>query len=151
MGLKILKVLKDINTIAIDTSPFIYYIEEHEDYIHAIEPLFTHINHGNIIAYTSLITLIEVLTKPIEEKDNNLINKYENLLTNSNNLILTDIDRNVAIESAKLRAKYSIKIPDAIQLTSGLINGAGAFITNDGNLRKINEIKIIVLDDVIKE
>ncbi|MBI3600237.1 MAG: hypothetical protein HY097_06305 [Nitrospinae bacterium] len=87
--MKILKVLKNINSIAIDTSPFIYYIEEHEDYIPAIEPLFTHINHGNIIAYTSLITLIEVLTKPIEEKDNNLINKYENLLTNSNNLILT--------------------------------------------------------------
>jgi len=35
MGLKILKALKDINSIAIDTSPFIYYIEEHEDYIHA--------------------------------------------------------------------------------------------------------------------
>lgn len=148
MGLKILKVLKGINSIAIDTSPFIYYIEEHEDYIHTIEPLFTHISQGNIIAYTSLITLIEVLTKPIEENDKELISEYEDLLTNSNNLILIDIDRNVAIESAKLRAKYRIKIPDAIQLTSGLINGAGAFITNDANLRKVKEIKVIVLDDI---
>lgn len=65
-------------------------------------------------------------------------------------MILTDIDRNVAVESAKLRAKYKIKTPDAIQLTSGLINGAKAFITNDGNLKKVKEIKIIVLDYVIK-
>lgn len=148
--MKLLTLLKDINTIAIDTAPFIYYIEEHKGYIEAIDPLFSHISQGHIIAYTSLITLIEVLTKPIEEKNKKLINKYEDLLTNSNNLILTDIDRNVAVESARLRAKYKIKIPDAIQVISGLINGAKAFITNDGNLKKIKEIRVIVLDDVIK-
>ena len=64
-------------------------------------------------------------------------------------MILTDIDRNVARESAKLRAKYRIRIPDAIQLASGLINGAKAFITNDENLKRIKEIKIIVLNEVI--
>ncbi len=147
--MKLLTLLKDINSIAIDTAPFIYYIEEHKDYSEAIDPLFTHISQGHITAYTSLITLIEVLIKPIEEKDKKLIDKYEDLLTNSNNLILTDIDRNVAHESARLRAKYRIRIPDAIQLASGLINGAKAFITNDENLKRIKEIKIIVLNEVI--
>lgn len=150
MELKLLALLKRINSIAIDTPPFIYYIEEHEDYIWVIDPLFTHISRGYIIAYTSLITLIEVLSKPIEEGDRKLVSKYEDLLTNSKNLILTDIDKNIAVESAKLRAKYKIKIPDAIQLTSGLINGAKAFITSDGNLKKVWEIKVIVLDDVIR-
>ena len=41
MELKLLALLKGINSIAIDTSPFIYYIEEHEDYIGVIDPLFT--------------------------------------------------------------------------------------------------------------
>ena len=150
MGLKLLTLLKGINSIAIDTAPFIYYIEEHKVYIEVLDSLFIYISQGYILAYTSLITLIEVLTKPIEEKNQKLMSKYEDLLTNSNNLILTDIDRNVAVESAKLRAKYKIKIPDAIQLTSGLINGATAFITNDRNLKKIKEIKVIVLDEIIK-
>jgi len=73
------------------------------------------------------------------------------LLTNSNNLILTEIDKNIAVETARLKSKYNIKIPDAIQITSGLINDAKAFITNDSNLKKVKEIKIIVLDDLIKE
>ncbi len=150
MELKILKILKGINSIAIDTSPFIYYIEEHKDYIETIEPLFALINQGHIIAYTSLITLIEVLTKPMEVKDESLAEKYETLLTNSDNLILTDIDKNVAVESARLRAKYNIKTPDAIQLTTGIINGAKAFVTNDDNLKKVKEIKIVILDDLIK-
>ncbi len=63
----------------------------------------------------------------MEVKDDSLAEKYETLLTNSDNLILTDIDRNVAIESARLRAKYNIKTPDAIQLSTGIINGAKAF------------------------
>ncbi|HDZ85105.1 MAG TPA: VapC toxin family PIN domain ribonuclease, partial [Candidatus Moranbacteria bacterium] len=75
--MKILKILKGINSIAIDTAPFIYYIEEHKDYIEAIDPLFSMISEGNINAYTSFITLIEVLTKPIEEDDKKLIEKYE--------------------------------------------------------------------------
>ncbi|MGR3310973.1 MAG: type II toxin-antitoxin system VapC family toxin [Candidatus Brocadiales bacterium] len=148
--MKLLKILENINTVAIDTSPFIYYIEEHRNYIKTVDPLFELISRGRITAYTSLITLIEVLTKPMEEKNIKLIDKYEELLTNSDNLVLADIDRNVAVESAKLRAKYNIKIPDAIQLTVGLINGAKAFITNDDNLKKIKGIKVIVLNDVIR-
>ncbi len=148
--MKIVKILKGITSIAIDTSPFIYYIEEHKDYIETIEPLFALISEGHFIAHTSLITLIEVLTKPMEVKDESLAEKYETLLTNSDNLILTDIDKNIAVESARLRAKYNIKTPDAIQITTGIINGAKAFVTNDDHLKKVKDIKIIVLDDLIK-
>ncbi|HLE87261.1 MAG TPA: type II toxin-antitoxin system VapC family toxin [Candidatus Brocadiaceae bacterium] len=150
MELKIVTLLKEIDSIFIDTAPFIYYIEEYEKYIETVDPLFSYISQGHITAYTSLITLIEVLTKPIEEKDKRLVYKYEELLTDSKGLILTDMDKNIAVESAKLRVKYRIKIPDAIQVTSGLVNGAKAFITNDSNLKKIKEIKVIVLDDIIK-
>ena len=148
--MKIVTLLKEIDSIFIDTAPFIYYIEEYEKYIETVDPLFSYISQGHITAYTSLITLIEVLTKPIEEKDKRLVYKYEELLTDSKGLILTDMDKNIAVESAKLRVKYRIKIPDAIQVTSGLVNGAKAFITNDSNLKKIKEIKVIVLDDIIK-
>ena len=148
--MKIVTLLKEIDSIFIDTAPFIYYIEEYEKYIETVDPLFSYISQGHITAYTSLITLIEVLTKPIEEKDKRLVYKYEELLTDSKGLILTDMDKNIAVESAKLRVKYRIKIPDAIQVTSGLVNGAKAFITNDSNLKKIKEIKVIVLEDVVK-
>lgn len=150
MEVKLVTLLKGVESIFIDTSPFIYYIEEHEKYIEAVDPLFSYISQGRIIAYTSFITLIEVLAKPIEEKNKKLMWKYEDLLTNSKGLILADMDKNIAVESARLRAKYKIKIPDAIQVTSGMVNGAKAFITNDSDLKKIKEIKVIVLEDIIK-
>ena len=89
--MKIVTLLKEIDSIFIDTAPFIYYIEEYEKYIETVDPLFSYISQGHITAYTSLITLIEVLTKPIEEKDKRLVYKYEELLTDSKGLIWTKI------------------------------------------------------------
>lgn len=45
--------------------------------------------------------------------------------------------------------KNRVKIPDVIQVTSGLVNGAKVFVTNDGNLKKIIEIMQIVIDDTL--
>jgi len=147
--LKLLKTLGDVKTVALDTAPLIYYIEEHKDYIEIIDPLFIQINQGHIGACTSVITLIEVLTKPIEAANKILIGKYEEILTNTHNLTVIDIDKSIAIESAKLRAKYTIRTPDAIQMVVGIMNGAKAFITNDHNLKKVKEIRVIVLNDFV--
>ena len=61
-----------------------------------------------------------------------------------------EVNRQVAVKSAKLRASYSLKTPDAIQLSVAIINDATHFITNDVNLKKVKEIKVIVLDEIIK-
>ncbi|OGF63841.1 MAG: hypothetical protein A2Y62_21600 [Candidatus Fischerbacteria bacterium RBG_13_37_8] len=147
MALKFNEILKKIQSIAIDTAPFIYYIEEHKKYITILNTIFKSISKGDIIACTSLITLIEVLAKPIETHNSQLASKYEDLLINSDNLIVVEIDRVIALQSAMLRAKYHIKTPDAIQLTAGINNGAQAFLTNDTNFRKVKEIEILILDD----
>ncbi len=74
--MKLLNLLKDAKSIAVDTAPFIYFIEENPIYIDIVEPLFQEISRGNLRAFTSQITLIEVLIKPLEEKNDDLIIKY---------------------------------------------------------------------------
>ncbi len=44
MELKIQKILRNIDSVAIDTAPFIYYIEENKTYMKALDTLFTLIN-----------------------------------------------------------------------------------------------------------
>ncbi|HOD57407.1 MAG: hypothetical protein LMBGKNDO_01783 [Bacteroidales bacterium] len=149
MGVKLLNLLKNAQTIALDTAPFIYFIEENPTYISIIEPLFQEISRGNLLAFTSNITLIEVLIKPLEEKNNDLIKKYSEILHDADNLFLADVDNDIAMEAARLRASHKLKIPDAIQLATGLINGADAFITNDDSFKKIKHIDVIVLHELI--
>ncbi|WP_211529854.1 type II toxin-antitoxin system VapC family toxin [Methanocalculus chunghsingensis] len=115
MGLNLQLLLKDKTAIALDTALFIYLIEENPTYIRFVEPIFLGISRGAIQACTSTITLIEVLTKPLEENNTELIQKYCEIMSDSANLFLSDVDREIAVESARLRAAYSLRTPDAIQ------------------------------------
>jgi len=149
VGLKLLNLLKDAKSIAVDTAPFIYFIEENPTYINIVEPLFQEISRGNLRAFTSQITLIEVLIKPLEEKKDDLIIKYRDILSDSDNLFLADVDKEIAMEAARLRAVHKLKVPDAIQLATGLINSADAFITNDDSFKTVEgRIEVIVLHEL---
>ena len=59
----------------------------------------------------------------------------------------------MAEKAAELRAKYDgnglkLKTPDAIQIATGILNEAEIFLTNDTDLKQIEEIEVIVLDEI---
>ncbi len=64
------------------------------------------------------------------------------------NLTIKDVDKDIAIISAKLRAKYKIRTPDAIFIATGIAENADTFITNDDQLKNIKEIKITLLNQI---
>ena len=76
--------------VALDTSIFIYFIEEHPVYLPLVEPLFEAIDRGEIEAVTSSLTLLEVLVVPFRSANTALIDRYETLLTKSQGLQLVD-------------------------------------------------------------
>ncbi|MBU1262805.1 PIN domain-containing protein [bacterium] len=136
--------------VCIDTAPIIYFIEKDNTYISIIRSLFGEIASGNIESITSTITLLEVLVHPFRNNNQTLIREYRDILLYSENLTAYEISHEVSELSAKLRAKYFIKTPDAIQIAVGILYGADVFLTNDTDLKKVSEIKVLVIDDFIK-
>ena len=59
--------------IMLDTAPIIYYIENIEPYASLLQTLFNGITSEDNTAVTSVITFIEVLTKPIRDKNKELV------------------------------------------------------------------------------
>jgi len=53
--------------------------------------------------------------------------------------------------SSKLRAKYSIRTPDAIQIAVGIIYAADTFLTNDSDLKKVKDISVVILEDFLEK
>lgn len=140
--------LRDLR-ICIDTAPFIYFIEKHPRYFDVIRPVFLEINAGEIDAITSTVTLLEVLVQPLRMKDNSLAQRYREILLQSDGLTTFEILHEISEKSAELRAKYSIKTPDAIQIAVGIFYDATKFLTNDSDLKKVSEIEVLVLDDFL--
>ena len=133
--------------ICIDTAPIIYFIEKHPKYLDIIRPVFIEIDNGNIEAITSTITLLEVLVHPFRTKNETLAERYREILLYSKGLTTFEVFNEVSETSSKLRAKYSIKTPDAIQIAVGALYGADKFLTNDPDLKKVSDIEVLVLDD----
>jgi len=136
-------------TLFLNTAPIIYYIEENQQYIEQLDNLFNANNNKLFLFKTSIVSLIEVLIHPLRQNNITLANQYQSILCNSKTLEIIDIDINIALKTAELRARYGIKTPDAIQIATAISSGTNYFITNDLELKKLNEeIQVITLNEL---
>jgi predicted nucleic acid-binding protein len=134
--------------IAVDTAPFIYFIEQHPEHLPRIKPLFTAAAEGRMRLVTSSLTLLEVLVRPLRAGNRPLASRYEALLTRGDGLELVHADLDVIRTAAHLRARYSVSTPDAVHLAAALTRGCTAFVTNDRRLPAVPGLKVIQLGHV---
>ena len=135
--------------IALDTSAFIYLIEKHPIFFPAVEPVFQAIDAGSVQAVTSVLTLLEVLVKPIETKATALADDFRAAVSASASLRVIDLDRPIAERAAAIRADHGFRTPDAIHLATASLAGANVFVTNDDGLRGFPSVTVVVLRDLL--
>ncbi|MBO6724924.1 MAG: PIN domain-containing protein [Rhizobiaceae bacterium] len=81
---------------------------------------------------TSELTLAEVLVKPYRERDDHLIRQYESWLVTGDMIEVGPVHRSVLQYAAVLRSQYrSIKLPDAIHVSTAIGFGCSHFLTGD--------------------
>lgn len=142
--------LGKIKTIFLDTAPIIYFIEAHHEFGPLVKQVVELMNANRIEAFTSVLTLSEVLPKPVETGNDELAEKFKTYLKNGPNLTLLPIGETIGETAGALRGKYPyLKTVDAVQIAAALDAGAEAFLTNDKKLSKIMEVKILVLKDYL--
>lgn len=136
--------------IAFDTAPLIYYIEEHPDYLPLADELFTAFDNGAAQAVTSVLTLQEVLVKPLREGRADLADSYRQVLTNSANVTLEVIDESICESAAQLRARHAwLRTPDALQIATAIRYRAEVMVTNDERWKRLTELQVAVLRDLL--
>lgn len=136
--------------IGLDTIVFIYHFEENQIYSPLTFSIFESLEKGNFNGITSILTLLEILVKPKRENNSILTERYKILLETFPNLQVKTLDENIADVASGLRANYNINTPDAIQVATSLEAQADIFITNDTSLKKITEIKVLLLSEMLK-
>jgi len=142
--------LGEIKTIFLDTAPVIYFIEAHHQFGPLVKQVVELMNENRIQAFTSVLTLSEVLPKPVETGNDELVEKFKTYLKNGPNLTMLPIGETIGETAGVLRGKYPyLKTVDAVQIAAALDAEADAFLTNDKKLSVIKEIKILVLSDYL--
>jgi len=135
--------------VALDTAPFIYFIEDHPRFGPQVERLLVDADRGARLVVTSALTLLEVLVLPYRAGDVALAERYEAVLSRSRGVRLVEVDHAQLRTAAQLRAAYRVRTPDALQLSAALTQRCTAFVTNDRALPRVPGLRILQLADFV--
>ena len=142
--------LREHARIGLDTAIFIYHLEAHPRYLPLTTIVLAGVQAGEWEGVTSVITLMELTVQPWRLGRDDVARHYEVLLTTFPNLITVTVDREVAREAARLRARYNVRPADALQVAAALVHGATAFVTNDSRLSRLNSrLHVLQLDEFL--
>ena len=141
-------VLTGVTRLGLDTAPIIYFVEAHAQYDLLITEVFRRIADGNLTGVTSVVTLTEVLVQPFRQGQERLQNAYYELLIGSANFETLSVNAVIAEHAARIRARHNLRTPDALQMATVLNAGCQAFLTNDASLKRVTELRVLILNEL---
>lgn len=137
--------------MAFDTDAIIYFVEEHDQYLPIIEPVFRRVDGAEVYGHASVVSLLEVLAGPMRAGREDLVERYRAILTRSRNFQLHDLTASLADIAADFRARFNLRTPDAIVAASAVAIGPSYLVTNDPVFKRLDEgdFKVLQINDYI--
>lgn len=127
--------------VYLDACVVIYLLEQVAPYSEKTRNFLATNNDARLCV--SPLVRLEVIAKPLREANKQLVSDYEDFLYAQNWLSINDeiVDR-----ATYLRARHTLKTPDALHLATALHYGCAEFWTNDNRLTNAaGEIAVNVL------
>ena len=140
--------LPESGLVYLDTSPVIFAVEKIAPFAETLRPLWLTAKEGQLQLIGSELLLVETLVKPVELGDTELETSFRNFL-GAKEMLLTAVSRAVLEEAIRLRASVGLKTPDAIHAATALLSACSLFVTNDGAFKRIPDLPVVVLHELI--
>lgn len=135
--------------IYLDPNVWIYALEGYSEFRSELTLLFEQMQAGTLTGITSELTLAELLVKPCRDQDLAQQARYKKAIANRQNFFIMPVLRDLLIDAAEVRAKIQLKLPDAIHVATALRTNCTTFLTNDRQIKKLTDISVVLLSEVI--
>jgi len=93
--------------------------------------------------------MTELLVQPYRDSDEDRVDEFYGLLTSYPNLEWVAPDLEIADVAARLRARYRMRTPDALQAATALRSKATGFVANDGIFERVNELETLLFEELL--
>lgn len=130
-----------------DVNPIIYFIEQNTHFAETVTPIFEMIGEGSIVAFTSELSLTEILIKPIRDNLNQVIQAHKELLLDPELFTLISPNQDTFLLAAELGGKLSMRTPDAIHMACAIESKCKYFITNDKGIKSTGDVSVVQIGD----
>ena len=140
--------LNDAQRIYFDTAPLIYWVEAHPDYIAKMDQIIDAIEASPLQAFTSVITLTELIVQPLKISNTALAQESRDVLVSSNQFTLVTVTEDIAITAGEIRARYAFRTPDAIHVATAIATGCDTILTNDAAMKRVTDLNVVYMNDL---
>ncbi|BBD64825.1 PilT protein domain protein [Nostoc commune NIES-4072] len=147
--MKISDALANVSRLFLDTAPVIYFVERNPQFVDLVDPIFERLS-ADITAVVSGITLSECLVGAIRLELADLEQAFVDVLQQEQ-VVFVEINAAIAREAARIRVRYNLQLPDALQVAVAIIAGCEAFLTNDAALKRVTEFRVVVVYELESE
>lgn len=141
--------LPNCGSVYMDSNAFIYTVERIAPFYPLLDSIWSDVRAKQIPVVTSELTILEVLTKPLQQGDTVVENAFRAVLLGSPDVQLYPISRTILERAAQLRATSGLKPPDAIHAATALEHGCALFVTNDPAFRRLTTVPVAILSDLL--
>lgn len=143
MGLNDLNSMPPGSRVTIDSAPIIYLLEANPKFLAPYLPLFERIEQGQLQAVISAVTLAEVLAGPLRHDNEILADRYYQALTANPNWQFQPMSAEISLMAARVRARYGVRLPDAVQVATALFSQSAALVTHDRDFSSIKDLAVL--------
>lgn len=133
--------------VYLDANVFIYAFESHGPFSSIAGRILETVCANPTTAFTSELTLAEVLVVPFRQQNSAALELYERFLTDTTKISLVGVSRSVLRKEAELRAQDGPKLPDAIHVSCALEAGCSIMVTQDRRLKHPQSLNVIALSE----
>jgi predicted nucleic acid-binding protein len=126
--------------LLMDSAPVIYFLEGHRKFAPRFRPLFEAHTAGHLRFAVTTITMVEVLTGPLQAANDALARRYRAILESWQTV---ELDADIAESAARLRASLRLKLADSVQAASALAINAAALVTHDRDFSRVHSLRVI--------
>ncbi|MBE8989077.1 type II toxin-antitoxin system VapC family toxin [Nostoc sp. LEGE 12450] len=144
--MRISDALAGVSSLFLDTAPVIYFVERNPQFVDLVDPIFDRLE-ADITAVVSGITLSECLVGAIRLGLVDLEQAFVDVLQ-QDEVVFVEINVAIAREAARIRVRYNLQLPDALQVAAAIIAGCEAFLTNDTALKRVTELRVLVVGEL---
>ena len=130
-----------------DACAVIYQVEAAHPYYLRLEELASRLRkqHADARVAVSALSLMECRVKPLHAKDEQRLKRFDEFF-GLEGLLIVPLDTAVILQATEVRARTSLRTPDAIQAACALSIGDDVtFLTNDPEFRRVAGLRVELL------
>lgn len=125
-------------------------MERNEPYLTLLAPAWQQAEAGQFVLVCSELAIAETLVRPIRDGNRELEVAFRSVF-GASKVQVEPVTRQLWEATARLRAETGLKTPDALHAATAMQAECLLFITNDADSRRVADLPVTILDDLLDE